>query len=147
MGVKCLGAVTIEPAGWTDIAMIMREIADEEEQKKRISATEYLKLEKKRYIPVTDEGEVDQSENRCKILLERSKKEPQPVGDVAEFRTASTDLSINSDMTNCLWLYDGKLYKSTRNDYSQKQIHLLILDLLDKEKKKFQRLEEKFEDK
>ena len=107
----------------------------------------YIQLRNKRYIPLTYDGEIDQSENRCEVTLERSKKEPQPVGDVAEFRTASTDLSINPDMTNCLWLYDGKLYKSTRNDYSQKQIHLLILDFLDKEKKKFQNLQEKFEDK
>ena len=147
MGVKCLGVVVIEPAGFTDMVMIMNEISDKEEQRKRIAASEYLKLEKKRYIPITEKGEVDQSENRCKILLERSIKEPQLVGDVSELKTASTNLSINSDMMNRLWVYDGKLYQSTRNDYNQKQIHLLILDFLDKEKKKFQDLEKKFKNK
>ena len=48
---------------------------------------------------------------------------------------------------NRLWLYDGKLYQLTRNDYNQKQIHLLILDFLDKEKRKFQNLEKKFKNK
>ena len=139
MGVKCLGAVTIEPAGWTDIVIIMREITDVEEQKKRISATEYLKLGKKRYVPVTDKGEIDNSENRCKVLLERSKKEPLPVLEAGESVTAS-------DMVNRLWVFDGKLYKSTRNDYTQKQIHLLILDFLGKEKNKFKSLEEKLGD-
>jgi len=147
MGVKCLGEVTIEPAIWNDILMIMNEIADREEQIKRAAAIEYLKLEKMRYIPITEKGEVDQSENRCTVLLERSKKEPQLVGEISEFKTASTDLSINFDMMNRLWVYDGKLYQSTRNDYNQKQIHLLILDFLDKEERKFKNLERKFKNK
>lgn len=147
MGISCIGQVSVVDAGWTDIVMVLRDVTNKEEQDKLISAMQYFQLGNKRYIPLTYEGEIDQSENRLEVTLERSKKEPQPVGEVAEFRTASTDLSINSDMANCLWLYDGKLYKSTRNDYSRKQIHLLILDFLDKEKKKFQNLEEKFEDK
>lgn len=147
MGIKCLGVVTIETATWTDILVIMNEIADREEQIKRAAAIEYLKLEEKRYIPITEKGEVDQSENRCKILLEHSKKETQLVGEISQFKTASTDLSINFDMMNRLWVYDGKLYQSTRNDYNQKQIHLLILDFLDKEKRKFQNLEKKFKNK
>ena len=146
MGVKCLGLVTVEPAGWTDMVLIMREIADEEEQKRRISAHDSFKLGKKHYVPITDKGEIDQSENRSKIAFERSKKEPQPVGKVAGFRTATTDLLLDSEMDNRLWLYDGKLYQATRNDYSRKQIHLLILDFIDKERKKFQTLEKKFKD-
>jgi hypothetical protein len=147
MGIRCLGVVAIEPATWNDILMIMDETADREEQIKRAAAIEYLKLEKKRYIPITEKGEVDQSENRCKILLGHSKKEPQLVGEISEFKTASTDLSINFDMMNRLWVYDGKLYQSARNDYNQKQIHLLILDFLDKEKRKFQNLKKKFKNK
>jgi len=144
MGIKCLGAITIEPPGFTDLVLVLRDVNDEEEQKRIISTMGYFKLGKKRYFPLTHEGEVDQSENRCEITLERSKEKPQQVGEVAKLRTASTALSISSEMMNRLWLYDGKLYQSTRNDYSQEQVHLLILDFLDKEEKKFKELKEKF---
>ena len=144
MGIKCLGAITIEPPGFTDLVLVLRDVNDEEEQKRIISTMGYFKLGKKPYVPLTREGEVDQSENRCEITLERSKEKPQQVGEVAKLRTASTALSISSEMMNRLWLYDGKLYQSSRNDYSQEQVHLLILDLLDKEKTKFKELEEKF---
>lgn len=147
MGVKCLGTVTIEPAPLVYRMAIMNKIADEEEQKKQAAAMEYLKLERKRYIPITEKGEVDQSEDRCKISLEHSKKEPQPVGEILGHMLVTIDLSINLDMMHRLWLYDGKLYQSTRNDYNQKQIHLLILDFLDKERRKFQNLEKKFKNK
>ena len=146
MGVKCIGQVRIEPARFTKLIMALRGIADEE-RNRIISGMEYFQLGKKVYVPLAGEGKIDQSENRRKIALERSKEKPQPVGEVVELRTASTDLSISSAMVNRLWLYDSKLYQSTRNDYSQEQVHLLILDFLDKEKKKFKDLEEKFKKK
>ena len=144
MAVRCLGKVTTESAGYEELIMALKDITDEEERNKIISVMEYFQLGKKVYVPLTGEGKIDQSENRCKITLECSKEKPQPVGEVVEFRTASTDLSISSAMVNRLWLYDSKLYQSTRNDYSQEQIHLLILDFLDKEEKKFKNLEENF---
>lgn len=144
MGVKCIGQVTIEPPGLAELILALKGLADKKERNRMISAMEYFQLGKKVYIPLTGEGKIDQSANRCKVILERSRKEPQPVGEVVESRTASTDLSVSSAMMNRLWLYDGKLYQSTRNDYSQEQVHLLILDFLDKEKKKFKDLEEKF---
>ncbi len=116
-------------------------------KKESFQLWDILNWVKKPYVPLTHEGEVDQSENRCEITLERSKEKPQQVGEVAKLRTASTALSISFEMMNRLWLYDGKLYQSTRNDYSQEQVHLLILDLLDKEKTKFKDLEEKFKKK
>jgi len=147
MGVKCIGQVTIEPAGFAELIMALKDLEDEEEKNRVISVMEYFQLGKNVYVPVTGEGKIDQSENRCKITLERSTEKPQPVGEVVKFRTASTDLSISSAMLNRLWLYDGKLYQSSRNDYSQEQVHLLILDFLDKEEKKFKDLEEKFKKK
>ena len=106
-----------------------------------------LKVRKKAIYTYTEEGEIDQSENRCGILLERSKKEPQPVGEILGNLLVTIDLSINRDMVNRLWVYDGKLYESTRNDYDQKQIRLLILEFLDTEKRKFKNLEKKFKSK
>lgn len=147
MGVKSIGQVRIEPAGFTELIMALKDISDEEDRNKITSAMKYFQLCEKRYVPLTHEGEVDQSENRCEITLERSKEKPQQVGEVVKFRTAYTDLSISSAMMNRLWLYDSKLYQSSRNDYSQEQVHLLILDLLDKEKRKFKDLEEKFKKK
>ena len=147
MGVKCIGQVRIEPAGFAELIMALKDIADEEERNRIISVMEYFQLGKKPYVPLTGEGKIDQSENRCKVTLERSRKEPQPVAEVVEARTASTDLVISSAMMNRLWLYDSKLYQSTRNDYSQEQVHLLILDFLDKEEKKFKELRERFKGK
>lgn len=147
MGVNCIGQVRIEPAGFAELIMTLKDMADEEEKNRIISVMKYFQLCEKCYVPLTHEGEVDQSENRCEITLERSKEKPQQVGEVVKFRTASTDLSINSAMLNRLWLYDCKLYQSSRNDYSQEQVHLLILDFLDKEKRKFKDLEEKFKKK
>ena len=146
MGVKCLGAVTIETFALAKL-QAMAFAAKYGEQIKQTPAMEYLKLEKKRYIPMTEKGEIDQSENRCEILLEHSKKEPQPVGEILGHMLVSTDTSVNLDMMNRLWVYDGKLYQATRNDYNQKQIRLLILDFLDKERRKFRNLEKKFKNK
>jgi hypothetical protein len=140
MGVKCLGMVTLESAGFSYLAIVMQEIKDDDEIEKRLSTKETLRLGNKHYAPMTDKGEVDNSENRCKVLIEQSKTEPLPVLEIGES-------VIQSEMENRLWVFDGKLYQSSRNDYSQKQIYLLILDLIDKEKKKFQSLEEKFQKK
>ena len=43
-----------------------------------------------------------------------------------------------------LWLYEGKIYETDRNDYDKQQAKLLILEFLDKERRKFQGLEQKY---
>lgn len=144
MEVKCLGEVIIEPASLAELIMALRGVADEEGKDKLTSAMTYFRLGEKQYVPLTDDGKIDHSENRCKTSLERSRGKPQPVGEVAEFRHFRADLSIKSSMVNRLWLYDGKIYQSNRNDYNQEQVHLLILDFLDREKKRFKDLEQKF---
>ena len=47
MGIKCLGAITIEPPGFTDLVLVLRDVNDEEEQKRIISTMGYFKLGKK----------------------------------------------------------------------------------------------------
>lgn len=148
MEIRCLGEVKSEPARYEELIIELKELANNEKQREKLSSIlTYLHLGEKRYVPLTDNGEIDHSENRCRDALERSKETPQLVGEVVESRTASMDLSISPAMMNRLWLYDGKLYQSTRNDYNQEQVHLLILDFLDKEKRKFKELEEKFKKK
>ena len=46
---------------------------------------------------------------------------------------------LESDDANFLWLYDGWLWK-TKMDYTEEQIKLLILDEVEKERRKFERL-------
>ena len=135
MEVRCLGQITIQPANLLELMIELKELANDKEEREKLSSIlTYFQLGEKRYVPLTDKGEIDNSENRCKAAIQRSTEKPQAVGEVVEPRTAYRDLSINSAMMNRLWLYDGKLYQSTRNDYNQEQIHLLILDFLDKEK-------------
>ena len=143
MAIRRIGQVRTEPAGLTDVVLALTGIADGGEKERTVSGMEYFyfQLGGKRYVPLTDEGVVDQSENRCKTTLERSKRQPQLVGEVVRTRTASADLSISPASVGQLWLYDGKLYKSSRNDYGQDRIRLLILDFLDKEERRFKDLE------
>jgi hypothetical protein len=153
MGVKCLGQVKVEPA---NLAMLIAElkrlkdeaepesiIGDKDEAERVVSIMKYLGLDKKRYVPLNAKGETDNSENRCESALERARKKPQKVGEVVE-HTAGAPPSLNNAMVNRLWLYDGKLYQTTRNDYSEEQVHLLILDFLDREEKKFNTLTRRF---
>ena len=146
MAVRCIGQVTTEHAGLTDVVLALGGIDDKKEKERTVSGMEYFyfQLGEKRYVPLTDDGVVDQSEKRCKTTLERSKRQPQPVGEVVQTRTSSTDLTISPALVGRLWLYDGKLYKSTRNDYGQDRIRLLILDFLDKEARRFKDLQRRF---
>ena len=119
MGVSCLGQVTIGGARIQELIIKIRGLGDNKDSNRLSSILTYFELGKKRYVPLTHEGKVDNSENRCEVTLECSKEKPRPVGEVVKSITASKDLSISSAMMNRLWLYDSKLYESTRNDYSQ----------------------------
>lgn len=46
---------------------------------------------------------------------------------------------LESNDANFLWLYDGWLWRTNR-DYTEEQIELLIIDEIDKERRKFERL-------
>ena len=145
MRATCLGEVTIEPAGFTELILALGDLADGEERDKLASALEYFQLGGSRFVPLTAEGEVDRSENRCRITSAESENNPQPVGE-APTRTGVSDPSspTGGSMRNRLWLYEGKVYRLDRNDYSLKQVHLLILDSQERERKRFEDLEKKF---
>ena len=89
MAVRCIGQVTTEHAGLTDVVLALGGIDDKKEKERTVSGMEYFyfQLGEKRYVPLTDDGVVDQSEKRCKTTLERSKRQPQPVGEVVQTRT------------------------------------------------------------
>ena len=102
------------------------------------------------YVPITGANKAERSKGANEIelalenALERSREEPQIIGQVKESDYGSSNIDA---MINRLWLYDGKIYQLRRNDYNKEQVRLLILDYLGKEEAKFKTLEKKFEKK
>ena len=120
---------------------LANEVAEE------LTGIDYFKLGENYYVPIKGENEVDESKSRCDTALKQSNEKPRRIAKVKKFKGWSSDLSIDYTMINCIWLYDGKIYQLYRNDYDYKQVHLLILDYIDKEKRKFEKLEQKFKKK
>jgi len=143
MSVKCLGKPTIP----RDLRIISH-IPEPGEQNFRgereyvISPKKYLELQGKRYLPLKGQGEINNSENACVNATRRSKRESQLVGEIKSIGGIE---KVNESTLLRLWLYDGKIYELDRNDYDKQQVKLLILDFLDKEKGKFQKLKQKYE--
>jgi len=144
MSVKCLGKPKI-PEDLRIITAIPRPGEQNFKGKTEyiIRPEKYLELHGKRYLPLKGIGEIDKSENSCVNVIRRSKKEAQLVGEIKKSIGGSENVN---DLTLLrLWLYGGKIYEVDRNDYDKKQVKLLILDFLDKEKKKIQKLKQKYE--
>ena len=85
------------------------------------------------YVPITGANEAERSKGANEIelalenALERSRDEPQIIGQVKEPDCGSSNIDA---MINRLWLYDGKIYQLRRNDYNKEQVRLLILACL-----------------
>ena len=148
MEISCLGKVDIadplDAGTVTRLFELLRSGMNQNEATEELTGIDYLKLGENYYVPVKGENGVDTSKKRCETVLKKSRKEPQQITKVKNFKDASSDLSIDYTMINCIWLYDGRIYQLYRNDYDYKQIHLLILDYIDKEKNKFEKLNREF---
>ena len=149
MGIRCLGAVSIESDKFAEwVAEELCKANQEENPSKPALPTMYLKLGTKRYVPIMDNHEIDNSKDACENALERSRQKPQPVGEVDKgLSSYASDLyvkCVKETMLNRLWLYHGKIYELDRNDFNQEKVHLLILEFLDKEEKKFETLRRVF---
>jgi len=145
MSVKCLGKPTI-PKEIRIRTWVPRPNYGEQNSKEKtehiIFSPRYLELRGKQYSPITGKGEIDKSKNSCVNAIRRSKKEPQLAGEI---KTVGGGEKVNDSTFLRLWLYDGKIYEVDRNDYDRKQVKHLILDFLEREKRKFQKLERKYE--
>jgi hypothetical protein len=157
MSIKCLGKptmpedlyihiITAVPPYNENPRLIKPENKAIEEPKEKteviIPGGRHLELCGKCYLPLKGKGEINKSENSCINAIRQSKKEPQLVCEIKH----KGGIEKVDDLTfQRLWLYDGKIYEANRNDYDKKQAKLLILDLLDKEKNKFQKLKHKYE--
>jgi len=142
MSVKCLGKPTTP--GDLRIIMVTSRHGEQDlkDKKECIIPRRYLELYGKQYFPLKGRGKIDESKNNCVNSIRRSKREPQLIGEV---KTIGGKEKINDPTLLRLWLYGGKIYEVDRNDYDKKQVKLLILDFLDKEKRKFQKLEQKYD--
>jgi len=109
-----------------------------------IQTEKYLELHGKRYLPLKGATEKDKIEKSCVNAIRLSKKEPQ---SLVETKSKVSNEGINERTFMRLWLYEGKIYEVDRNDYDKQQVKLLILDFLDKERRKFQELKQKYESK
>ncbi len=143
---KCLGKVDIEVSFASAMMMKYKQLGEDKgsnmDESEEIRA--YFALGKDSYVPLSEKNEVKDSEKRCESTYEQSKKKPQAVGKVDKSAAVYPNVSISSEMLNRVWLYNGKIYAENRNDYGEEQIHLLILDCVDKEKSKFDKLKDKF---
>jgi len=146
MRVLCLGQVTIGSAQYDDLIKELNKLGSGEEGKRLSTILPHFRLGEKRYVSMTDKGEVDRSQNILEITLKRSREKPQPIGEILETKYTYQNLSIKEPMLNRLWLYDSRLYQVDRNDLSQEQIHLLIFDFLEKQNRKFEDLERKYKE-
>jgi len=131
MAIRCLGSVT------PTVSRVHLGVKD-------IPIPAYLQLGTKRYVPLTEGNEIAQSPNMCEVALEDAKEKPRRVGELTTSPSLLVKPAVNPSLTNRLWLYDGKLYQTLRNDYTQQQVRLLILNLIEREKGKFQQLERRF---
>jgi hypothetical protein len=138
MSVKCLGKPRI-PQDITIVFSLERPGGQNPEKKtgSTIKTEKCLELDGNRYLPLKGANERDKIEQNCVNAIKRSKKEPQPLVE-------TTSKARNERTFMRLWLYEGKIYEVDRNDYDKQQVKLLILEFLDKEKKKFQGLEQKY---
>jgi len=144
MSVKCLGKPRIPQDIFIIITYESPGEQDSEGERKRFIKTEKcLELYGKRYLPLkgASEKDKDKIEKNCINAMRQSKKEPQSlVGIMGKVRNEG----INEQTSMRLWLYEGKIYETDRNDYDKHQAKLLILEFLDKEKRRFQGLEQKY---
>jgi len=148
MEIRCLGRVDIEIDKWKEILNeSLQKIEDEESRGMFIKPTASFKLGGNYYVPITDENKPDNSRERCDVILKESREQPQRIGKVKERETLISGLSIDYEMINHIWLHDGKIYLLYRNDYDYEQVRLLILDYIDREKKRFESLKQKFKKK
>ena len=145
MEIRCLGRVDIEIDKWKE--RLNELLKDEEGGDKFTTPPASFKLGGNYYVPITDENKPDNSRERCEVVLKESREQPQRIGEVKERETSTSGLSIDYEMINRIWLHDGKIYLLYRNDYDYEQVRLLILDYIDREKKKFESLEQKFKKK
>lgn len=138
MLVKCLGKPRI-PQDMTIDFSIPRPGEQKPEKKtgSTIKTEKCLELDGRRYLPLKGASEKDKIEKNCVNAIRRSEKEPQPLVE-----TSSKARNERTFMR--LWLYEGKIYEVDRNDYDKQQLKLLILEFLDKEKRRFQDLEQKY---
>ncbi len=148
MSVKCLGKPT-----WSNLREIHLQFVEKTPERERIAREQHIPLKRgspfelhgKEYYPlkgIKGKPEMDERLNNCVNALRRSRKEPQLIGEI---KSVGQTEEVNHSTLLRLWLYDGKIYEVDRNDYDKKQVKLLILNFLDRERKKFQKLERKYQ--
>jgi len=142
MSVKCLGKPRI-PQDIIIVATYEGPGKQNPEGKTRhkIKTEKCLELHGKRYLPLKGASEKDEIEKSCVNAVRQSKKEPQ---SLVETKSKDSNEGVNERTFMRLWLYEGKIYETDRNDYDKQQAKLLILEFLDKERRKFQGLEQKY---
>lgn len=138
MAIKCLGRISIDPGN----KLVFRSV-ENNAISSTISIPGKLELGGKTYLPLTDNNELNHKANFDDILS-LSAKTPQRIGEVGTLEASEKGQDLNKSLINRLWLYDSKLYISDRNDYDKNQMHLLILDYLDRQKSKFDKLNQKY---
>ena len=119
-------------------------LVDANQYREIVIPSKNFELYHKLYSFLSENGKINESKDLFQKLIRQSKTEPQPIVEIS--KTAGSD-SIKESTLGRLWLYNEKIYEFDRNDYDQRQVKLLILDFLDKEKEKFARLKRKCESK
>ena len=137
MRIKCLGKFAL-PHKIRVITGIPRPRYDDTPIKKvaeeNADYPEYLELGLKRY----SDAHHFKSKKLYEKYMQKSKKIPQRIYDVASKPNKSSK-------GESLWLYNGKIYLTDRNDYAQEQVRLLIMDFLEKESGYFKKLKRKYD--
>lgn len=131
---KCLGKVEVEIMMWE----AMTGITDIN----KISA--YYKLGKDNYLPLSDNNAVITANEDLERLYKESKKKPIKVGNVTEHFMVGRKPTVSDAMLNKLWMYDGKLYTDSMNDWSEKAVFCLIKEVIDKRKRRINKLSKQF---
>jgi hypothetical protein len=79
MMVLCLGQVTIGSAKHDDLIKELNKLGGGEEGERLSTILPHFRLGEKRYVSMTDKGEVDRSQNILEITLKRSREKPNPL--------------------------------------------------------------------
>jgi hypothetical protein len=141
MRVKCLGRVT-PPHDIQVITAVPRPDYGDNKAKLEPFYTQYFTLGQKQYLPLSKSAGINKSKDFHEKFIKQSKKEPQPIVEIAKSKIAGSDSPKESTLGK-LWLYNEKIYEFDRNDYDQQQVKLLILDFLEEERKEFAELKRK----